>query len=291
MGRYQVSIQHYQPSFKVSERRTVYQRFTPLTWFCVVLGGLGVVATLITVINLRITALNGTQSLFDQPGDGSAQQASAPVVANAPAARPTARPAAIVFEVNPAVQTSQSGVQNPAGNSSASSTSANVAGQSNTGAGQAQDASAEFQAQTQAVGKPVVKSAAVYANGNQIALHVKQYYAAMKEMPLNSYLAKRDTMLPLYFGGPGLNAAHDEEAKRSTYSVFKAGDVDVEVLEVSGRVGKIKVVRKDWVSDVYNAKTGALKQGGVKYDLIEQEFKVVYDAVDNRWKFVDGLVL
>ena len=276
MIRQQGGIPRYQATFKLSQRRAWYQRLTPLAWFCTFLGGLGVAAVLITVMNLWIASSNGMHSIGGQQVLQTAAKAVlAAVPTQSPAkyivvARPTARPVVIIAAPKPAIDP----------NAASANASANgIAGQ---GYDTAADASAAGDA-TNSTGKRG-------SGGNPIVAQIQEYYKSIKQMPMGMYMAERETLLPTYFHGNGLTAINAEEAKRETYDYIKAGDVDVRVVSVKGQTAVVKIKQKSWVSDVYDVKTGEVKEADVKKDIVEQTMQVVYDPKDGRWKFAEGFV-
>jgi hypothetical protein len=273
MIKQQGGIPRYQATFKLSQRRAWHQRLTPLAWFCVFLGGLGTAAVLITVMNFWVASRNGTQSLSGQQMSQAATQ-SRVVPTQSPAkyvviARPTARPAMVavapkpVKNANPAaVSASSDGVVVQAYNTASSDSSAS--GDATSGTGKKGSGS------------------------NLIATQLAEYYKSIKEMPMGMYLAERETLLPTYFHGNGLNAVKADEVKRETYDFIKAGDVEVRVVSVKGQTAVVKIKQKSWVSDIYDVKTGEVKEADVKKDIVEQTMSVVYDPKDGRWKFAEN---
>ena len=270
MIKQQGGIPRYQATFKLSQRRAWHQRLTPLAWFCVFLGGLGFAAVLITAMNVWVNSRNGMNVLSGQQVVQAAAQPRV-VSTQSPAkyvivARPTARPAVIIAAPKSAT------------NANAASTNANgLAGQGyDTASG---DASASADA-TSSTGKRG-------SGSNPIVSHIQEYYKSIKQMPMGMYLAERGTLLPTYFHGNGLTAIKADEAKRETYDYVKSGDVEVRVVSVKGQTAIVAIKQKSWVKDVYDVKTGNVKEADVKKDIVEQTMHVVYDPKDGRWKFAE----
>jgi hypothetical protein len=268
MIKQQGGIPRYQATFKLSQRRAWHQRLTPLAWFCVFLGGLGVAAVLITAMNFWVTSRNGTQLLSGQQMSQSAAQ-SRVVPTQSPAkyvviVRPTARPAAVVVAAKPAKNANLVVANTSSESYDIASADASVSGDAMSGTGKKG------------------------SGGNLIAAQLAEYYKSIKEMPMGMYLAERETLLPTYFYGNGLNAVKADEAKRETYDFIKAGDVEVRVVSVKGQTAVVKIKQKSWVSDIYDVKTGEVKEADVKKDIIEQTVRVAYDPKDGRWKFAES---
>ncbi len=273
MIKQQGGIPRYQATFKLSQRRAWHQRLTPLAWFCVFLGGLGTAAVLITVMNFWVASRNGTQSLSGQQMSQAAAQ-SRVVPTQSPAkyvvvARPTARPAVMAVAPKPA--------QN-----------ANLAAASTSSEGVVVQAYDTASADALVNGDASTNVGKKGSGSNVIATQLAEYYKSIKEMPMGMYLAERETLLPTYFHGNGLNAVKVDEAKRETYDFIKAGDVEVRVVSVKGQTAVVKIKQKSWVSDIYDVKTGEVKEADVKKDIVEQTMSVVYDPKDGRWKFAEN---
>jgi hypothetical protein len=247
-------------------------RLTPLAWFCVFLGGLAVAATLITAMNIWVNAQNGRGVLASQPNTQVAAQARV-IPTQSPAkyiivARPTARPAVVAIAPKPSKD--------------ANANAANASAEGVTGVGY------DTVTSDAASGSDVAANGKKGSAGNPIVANIQEYYKSIKQMPMGMYMAERTTLLPTYFFGNGLTTVKEGEAKRETYDYIKSGDVVVRVVSVKGQTAVVKIQQKGWVTDVYDVKTGEVKEADVKKDVIEQTMKVVYDPSDGRWKFAEG---
>jgi hypothetical protein len=274
MIRHQGGIPRYEATFKLSQRRVWYARLTPLAWFCVFLGGLGVAAVLITVMNLWVASRNGAGVLSSQQVQPAAAQPRV-VATQSPAkymvvARPTARPAVAVVAPKPSKD--------------AHAAAATISG--DTIAGQGYDT-----APTGAAASSAATSTGGKGTGsNTIVANIQEYYKSIKEMPMGMYMAERNLLLPTYFYGDGLKAVNAFETNRETYDYIKAGNVEVRVVSVKGRSAVVAIKQKSWVTDVYDVKTGEVKEADVKQDVVEQTVRVTYDSADGRWKFAENFV-
>jgi hypothetical protein len=121
----------------------------------------------------------------------------------------------------------------------------------------------------------------------QATLDLSAYYTLQRDLLIDDYLAKRDTILTTYFTGTALQEMQDLEKSRDIYAMNRAGRFSIEVRHFSpdGLTAKAGIITRDWVSDVYDVQSRQLiARGKIKKDTLTI-YTIAYDISSGRWQF------
>lgn len=277
----------YKPTFTESKPRPVYQRLTPLAWFCVFLVVLALLGGIIVAIRKLSDASGSNQSLDQRLG----RPATAPTAVVAQPAQKDSAPVAVaVQESAPTVAADTAAVPAlpvPTVVPTAPAAPAASQPQSDTAAPAAPNA--------QAGGVSWASQMAQQADGTwmapkevvaQASDNVKEYYLAARNRSLEDYLQQRDQILTTYYINNGLQLMHAYEAKRAQYGMNKSGEVSVLVKSFTqdGLTAQVDVTTKNWVNDVYDIKTKQLTKSDFKQQDSVLSLAIRFDPTGNRWK-------
>lgn len=119
------------------------------------------------------------------------------------------------------------------------------------------------------------------------AADIGAYYSQQRDMSLDDYVAKRSELLNTYFTGSALEYMRGQETANHFYEMNRGGRFSVEIRRFAddGLSATAGVIRRDWVSDVYDLATGKLQaHGKVSNDTLTL-MTVSFDRTDGRWKF------
>lgn len=280
----------YKPTFTESKPRPVFQRLTPLAWFCVFLVGLALIGGIIVAIRKLSDASGSNQSLDQRLG----RPATAPTAVVAQPAQNDAAPVvpAPVQETVPTVAADTAAVPAVPAPTVAPTVQAPAQPQSDTAAPAAPNAPAG--------GVPWASQMAQQADGTwmapkevvaQASENIKAYYLAARNRSLEDYLQQRDQILTTYYINNGLQLMHAYEAKRAQYGMNKSGEVSVLVKSFAqdGLTAQVDVTTKNWVNDVYDIKTKQLTKSDFKQQDSVLSLAIRFDPSGNRWKIENVL--
>lgn len=271
----------YKPTFTESKPRPVFQRLTPLAWFCVFLVVLALIGGIIVAIRKLSDASSSNQSLDQRLG----RPVTAPT---AVVAQPAQNDSAPVVQVSvPTVAADTAAAPALPAPTVAPTTQAPSQSQSDTAAPAAPNA--------QAGGVPWASQMAQQADGTwmapkevvaQASENIKEYYLAARNRSLEDYLQQRDQILTTYYINNGLQLMHAYETKRAQYGMNKSGEVSVLVKSFAqdGLTAQVDVTTKNWVNDVYDIKTKQLTKSDFKQQDVQLSLAVRFDPTGNRWK-------
>ncbi|HEY3289358.1 MAG TPA: hypothetical protein VGK87_04445 [Anaerolineae bacterium] len=119
------------------------------------------------------------------------------------------------------------------------------------------------------------------------AADIGAYYSLQRDMPLDDYIAKRNELLKTYFTGRALEYMRGQQTASHFYEMNRGGRFSVEIRRFGddGLTATAGVIRRDWVSDIYDLATGRLEaHGKVSNDTLTL-MTVSFDRTDGRWKF------
>lgn len=268
----------YKPTFTESKPRPVYQRLTPLAWFCVFLVILALLGGIFVVVRKMIDA-NGSNQSLDQRLGKPAMVATSVVEQPKTDALATSAPA-------PAVAVEE--VKAPAAiNDTAPTAAADTA--------PATAVPAPTEAPAQVGGVPWAAQMVQQADGTwmapkeviaQASDNIKEYYTRSRDRSLEEYLQQREQILTTYYINDGLQLMAAYEAKRTQYGVNKSGEVAVEIKSFAqdGLTAQVDVITKNWVNDVYDVNTKQLIKKDFKQQDSTLNLAIRFDPSGNRWK-------
>ncbi len=121
----------------------------------------------------------------------------------------------------------------------------------------------------------------------QATLDLGGWYLVQRDLPIDEWLSRRDSILNTYFTGEALQAMQTLEQSRDLYAMYRAGRFSIEIRRFStdGMTAKAGIVTRDWVSDVYDVQTKQLVASGkVKKDALTI-WTIAYDQLSGHWKF------
>jgi hypothetical protein len=121
----------------------------------------------------------------------------------------------------------------------------------------------------------------------QASLDLSQWYYVQRDLPIDDWLARRDTILNTYFTGSALQEMQGMEQARDLYAMNRAGRITIEIRRFTpdGLSAKAGIITRDWVSDVYDVQSRQLvARGKIKPDTLTIS-TIVYDQSSKRWKF------
>ena len=143
---------------------------------------------------------------------------------------------------------------------------------------------------------PWVKQLVRQADGTLIAPHdvvakaatdIGAYYTIQRDMPLTDYMTKRAEIEATYFTGRALEYKQGLESASTVYEMNRAGRFSVEIRRFSddGLTASAGIIRRDWVSDVYDLGTKQLLLRGKTSNDDLTLTTIVYDLASGRWRF------
>jgi hypothetical protein len=123
----------------------------------------------------------------------------------------------------------------------------------------------------------------------QVTQDLAAYYTLQRDLPIDDYLATRDTLLTTYFTGTALQEMQSVEQSRDLYAMNRAGRFSIEIRRFSpdGLTAKAGIITRDWVSDVYDVQTRQLiARGKIKKDTLTI-YTIAYNFPSGRWQFAN----
>jgi hypothetical protein len=247
---------HYQPRYRESSyRRSLFWRLTPLTRFILALLLLAVLAGIGLLINRSLDMRNGMEMLSERMK--STAQAMTPVV---------------VILVSP--QPPEQGASAAAHKTKPEPTATPLPDLSR--------APWADKLVRQLDGKLLAPKEVVAQASNDVLA----YYTLLRDMPVDTYIARRDEILTTYFTGAALADMRKLEEERDIYAMNRTGRVTVEVRDFSadGLSAKAGVITRDWVSDVYDVTSRQLvAKGRIKKDSLTI-MTILFDQASGHWK-------
>lgn len=123
----------------------------------------------------------------------------------------------------------------------------------------------------------------------QVTQDLAAYYTLQRDLPIDDYLATRDTLLTTYFTGTALHEMQSVEQSRDLYAMNRAGRFSIEIRRFSpdGLTAKAGIITRDWVSDVYDVQTRQLiARGKIKKDTLTI-YTIAYNFPSGRWQFAN----
>ena len=273
----------YQPTYRESSyQRPLFKRLTPLAWFMIALGAIAVIGCASLLLGQLSNVGNGTQTLPDRLHVTKAPRIVAgmtPVVKFAPGvAVPEATAASTAAKVFP-----QDQAAGGAANTSNAPAAADNTAAARTPAGTPSPATWAKELMKQPDGTLLAPQ---YVTANAAA-DLGALYRLQRDMPLQDYLTKRDELLTTYFTGAALAEMRQIEASRDLYPMNRAGRFTIEVRSFSpdGLTAKVGVIKRDWVSDIYDVASGQIVAQGKVYRDTLTVATVQYDQASARWKY------
>lgn len=121
----------------------------------------------------------------------------------------------------------------------------------------------------------------------QATLDLGAYYTVQRDLLIDDYLARRDTILTTYFTGTALQEMLRVEQSRDLYAMNRAGRFSIEIRRFSpdGLTAKAGVITRDWVSDVYDVQSRQLiARGKIKKDTLTI-YTIAYDYASGHWQY------
>jgi hypothetical protein len=123
----------------------------------------------------------------------------------------------------------------------------------------------------------------------QITQDLAAYYTLQRDLPIDDYLATRDTLLTTYFTGTALQEMQSVEQSRDLYAMNRAGRFSIEIRRFSsdGLTAKAGIITRDWVSDVYDVQSRQLiARGKIRKDILTI-YTIAYNFPNGRWQFAN----
>ncbi len=119
------------------------------------------------------------------------------------------------------------------------------------------------------------------------AADIGTYYSIQRDMPLADYEQKHNNLLATYFTDKALDYMRALDAGRTTYEMNRAGRFSIEIRRFSpdGLSASAGIIKRDWVSDVYDLGTKELLVRGKSSNDTLTLTTIRYDAASGRWKF------
>jgi hypothetical protein len=143
---------------------------------------------------------------------------------------------------------------------------------------------------------PWVKQLTVQADGTlmaprdvvaKAAADIGAYYTIQRDMSLSEHETRHAEIEATYFAGRALEYMRGLEAGQTSYEMNRAGRFSVEIRRFSadGLSATAGIIRRDWVSDVYDRATKELLARGKSSNDSLTLSTIVYDQASGRWKF------
>lgn len=123
----------------------------------------------------------------------------------------------------------------------------------------------------------------------QVTQDLAAYYTLQRDLPIDDYLATRDTLLTTYFTATALQEMQSVEQSRDLYAMNRAGRFSIEIRRFSpdGLTAKAGIITRDWVSDVYDVQSRQLiARGKIKKDTLTI-YTIAYNFPSGRWQFAN----
>ena len=119
------------------------------------------------------------------------------------------------------------------------------------------------------------------------AADIGTYYSIQRDMPLADYEQKHNNLLATYFTDKALDYMRALDAGRTTYEMNRAGRFSIEIRRFSpdGLSASAGIIKRDWVSDVYDLGTKELLVRGKSSNDTLTLTTIRYDSASGRWEF------
>jgi hypothetical protein len=269
--------------------RPALQRFTPLTWFLIMLVLLALVGLVVVVTNQVVQGSERSQSLSDLLATATAQQpkstSTALVVGSGTMVQGTAV-APIVAAVEKATQTLTSKhvvTAQPISVTAVPVTSVPTMQPLPSPTFDVNGAVWQSQLVKQPDGTLMAPDTVIQRARKDLT----EYYTTLRDLPLDEYLSKRDDILNTYFTGAALVGLQKSVFNRTLYLMNRAGDISIEVRDFSsnGLAATAGIRAHGWVNDVYDIASKQLVTAGRLETDTFSVVRIVFDRASERWKF------
>ena len=116
---------------------------------------------------------------------------------------------------------------------------------------------------------------------------IGDYYNTIRDLPLDQYLTKRESIFSDYFAGPALEGIRQDEKNRRQYLLNRSGQVDIQVRDFSanGLSASVFISSRSWTNDVYDIRTGNLVEKGRVDRNTMTKARILFERATQRWKF------
>ena len=261
------------PKYRESAyRRSLIQRFTPFTWFIMTMCVIGLVVTVVLIVNGISSSQHRSVTLDERLAELqkiSPTSFALTAAAQAPTSQPvatsvqTSKVAVLAATATPRPSPTQTPVPTPTLNP-------NDAPWAN-----------------QLIQQPDRTLLAPQAVVDKATADLSAYYTHLQNLSLDDFLRERYDLLGDYFTGQALASMREQEGRRTQYVMNRSGIVIIQLRSFSsdGNSALAGVTRRDWVNDVYDVTSHRLVQEDVKEPNSLLVMSVVYDRADGRWKF------
>ena len=113
------------------------------------------------------------------------------------------------------------------------------------------------------------------------------FYALLRDLPLDQYLARRGSIFAEHFAGTALQGILQAEKERKQYLMNRSGEVEIRIRDFSanGLSATAYINSRGWTNDVYDISTGALiEKGRTDKDTLTLS-RIMFERTSERWKF------
>jgi hypothetical protein len=252
--------------------RPILQRLTPLTWFVIVLGVLGVLAIAFIVVNsvsrtqnVSVPLPTRLAELHQVDPNAPAAPTAAVVATSPPPVKHTETNKVAVLPATPTVRPTPTQAPTP------------------TPTPNPNDAPWARQLVQQPDGTWTAPEEVV----NKAIADLSAYYTHQQNLTLDQFMRERFDLLNTYFTGQALVQMRQKENDRTHYAMNRSGTVIIEIrnFSVDGNSAVAGVTLKAWVDDVYDVKTRKLIKKGVSEPDSLLVMSISFDRANGRWKF------
>ncbi|MEO7704515.1 MAG: hypothetical protein ABIV92_07760 [Thermoflexales bacterium] len=121
----------------------------------------------------------------------------------------------------------------------------------------------------------------------QARIEAGAFYALLRDLPLDQYLARRDSIFAEHFAGAALQGILRIEKARKQYSMNRSGQVEIRIRDFSanGLSATALISSRGWTNDVYDISTGALIEKGRRDKDTLTVSRIMFERMSGRWKF------
>jgi hypothetical protein len=248
------------------------QRFTPFTWFIIVMCTMGLLVAVVLIVNGISSSQHPSVTLDERLAE--LQEISPTSFALTAAAQvPTSQPTVTSTQTNkvailaatatPRPQATQTPLPTPTLNPS------------------------DAPWANQMIQQPDRTLLAPQAVVDKATADLSAYYTHLQNLSFDDFMRERYDLLDDYFTCQALASMREQEGRRTQYVMNRSGIVIIQLRSFSsdGNSALAGVTRRDWLNDVYDVTSHKLLQQNVWEPNSLLVMSVVYDRVDGRWKF------
>lgn len=121
----------------------------------------------------------------------------------------------------------------------------------------------------------------------QAMADISDYYALLRNLPLDQYLARRADIYAQHFAGTALEGVLRQEKGRAQYLLNRDGTIEIRIRDFApnGLSATASISARGWTNDVIDIATGQMIERGRRERDTLTLARIMFERSTGRWKF------